>query len=99
MENSQKYSNIQVCSCAKVCLVAVYQSVNSFIGGQEDSFVSTDCDEAVRLNLVDPEAVFHHAARLVQQLFELAQREGSYLRDQRETSGSNRSMENSSCPS
>lgn len=33
----------------------------------------------MRLDLVDPEALFHHAARSVQQLFELAQREGSYL--------------------
>lgn len=33
----------------------------------------------MRLDLVDPEAVFYYAARPVQQLFELAQGEGSYL--------------------
>lgn len=44
-------------------------------------FVETHCDEAVRLDLVDPEALFHHAARPVQQLFELAQSEGSHLWD------------------
>ena len=33
----------------------------------------------MRLDLVDPEAVFHYAARPVQQLLELAQCEGSYL--------------------
>lgn len=36
----------------------------------------------MRLDLVDPEALFDHAARLVQQLFELAQSERSHLEDQ-----------------
>lgn len=63
--------------------------LNNALRGQEASsapggkcrLVATHCDEAVRLDLVDPEALFHHAARSVQQLFELAQGEGSYLWD------------------
>lgn len=51
-------------------------------------FVGTHCDEAVRLDLVDPEALFHHTARLVQQLFELAQCEWSDLWDKKQPSGS-----------
>lgn len=43
--------------------------------------VATHCDVAVRLDLVDPEALLHHTARSVQQLFELAQGEGSHLWD------------------
>lgn len=44
-------------------------------------FLATDCDEAMRLDLVDPEALFHQAACSAQQLFELAQGERSYLGD------------------
>lgn len=43
------------------------------------SFVGTHCDKAVRFDLVNPEAFFHHCARSVQQLFELAQSERSNL--------------------
>lgn len=42
-------------------------------------FVGTHCDKAVRFDLVNPEALFHHCARSVQQLFELAQSERSNL--------------------
>jgi len=38
-------------------------------------------DKAVRLDLVDPEALLQHAAGPIQQLFKLEQSEGSNLRD------------------
>lgn len=41
----------------------------------------THGDVAVRLDLVDPEALLHQAAGPAQQLFELAQREGPHLQD------------------
>lgn len=47
------------------------------------SYVNTHCDKTVRFDLVDPEALFHHAACPVQQLFQLAQSEGSYLWDRK----------------
>lgn len=43
-------------------------------------FAATHGDIAVRLDLVDPEALLHQAAGSAQQLFELAQREGPHLR-------------------
>lgn len=39
----------------------------------------THSDKAVRLDLVDPEALLHHGAGSVEQLFELAQSEWANL--------------------
>lgn len=47
------------------------------------SSTDTHCDVAVRLDFVDPEPVFHHGACPVQQLFQLAQSEGSNLWDKK----------------
>lgn len=41
----------------------------------------THGDVAVRLDLVNPEALLHQAAGSAQKLFELAQREWPHLRD------------------
>lgn len=38
-------------------------------------------DVAVRLDLVDPETLFHHTSCPVQQLLQLQQGKGSYLRN------------------
>lgn len=47
--------------------------------GRQGDLDGTHCDNAVRLDLVDPEALLHHGAGSVEQLFKLAQSEWANL--------------------